>query len=172
MIKKSMAGTLLIAGILLAVITGVLYLPKVIHFGDEVSAVSRHDCMERDSACRSLIKNVGEVSLLIEPASLPAMKLLNLTVTVPAKEIASVMVQFVGRDMDMGLQPVALAPDPSTPHVWRGEGTISLCTMNPDMVWMARLIVVASNQTVISEFVLGATMHNIAVKEGTRNKNT
>ncbi|MCK5894490.1 MAG: hypothetical protein KAG53_08830 [Endozoicomonadaceae bacterium] len=159
MIKNSMLGTLLIVGILLTVVAGVLYIPKVIYSGDEASAVSRHDCMERDSACRSLIKNVGEVSLLIEPASLPAMKPLTLTVNVPAKEVTSVMVQFVGRDMAMGLQPVALAPDPFTPQVWRGEGVISLCTIDPDMVWMARLIAVVSNQTVISEFVLGVAMH-------------
>lgn len=154
-----MVKTLLIGGMLLAVIGGALYIPKIIHLRDEVSVVSHYDCTERDSLCSGMIENFGEVSLLIEPASLPVMEPLKLVVNVPVKEVTSVTLQFVGLKMEMGLQPVVLVQDPLAPQSWRGEGMVSLCTVDADMEWLARLTAVTSNKTYVSEFLVGSAKH-------------
>ncbi len=150
---------LLIAGGIIVGMGLMLYLPRLFNPIDITPSISRYDCLNRDVPCQAELDTVGPVFLQIEPASLPAMQSLSLTATLPIKNVDAVSVQFVGRDMDMGLQPVMLARDSESDIRWRGEGVISLCTVNSAMVWLARLNIVVSGKAHVMEFVLGPATH-------------
>ncbi len=150
---------LLVAGCIVVGIGLVLYLPRLFNPIDTIPPIGRYDCLNRDVRCQAEMDAIGRVSLQVEPASLPSMQPLSLTVMLPTESVDAVSVQFVGRDMDMGLQPVVLLRDSDSGTHWRGEGVISLCTVNSEMVWLARLNVAVSGKAHMIEFVLGPTAH-------------
>ena len=155
--KKLLTASCIVIGIGL-----ILYLPSLIHQGETERSVGRYDCLIRDTACNATLDGVGQVSLQISPSTLPVMQPLALAVQLPEKEVKevdAVSVQFVGRDMDMGLQPVRLSRESGTDTLWRGNGVISLCTVNADMAWLARVTFVVSGKPYRVEFLLGQAGH-------------
>ena len=107
MVKK-----LLTTGLILASVWMILFFPRMMHKTEAEPSISRHDCLTRDAVCDGTIETLGQVSLQIEPADLPVMKPLMLTIKVPVNAVEAVSLQFVGQDMDMGLQPVTLTRNP------------------------------------------------------------
>ncbi|GAA4651290.1 hypothetical protein GCM10023116_35740 [Kistimonas scapharcae] len=154
-----MGKRLLLAGLILIAIALLLNLPGILRQINGEPAVRQYDCLDREQECLAASTSIGQVSLSIEPASLPAMQPLSLTVNASDRRVDSVNLQFIGRDMNMGLQPVPLIRNADHPDLWQGEGVISLCTVDADMVWLARVTVMASGKPYVVEFVLGAATH-------------
>jgi len=150
---------LLTIGLILASVWMILFFSRMMHQREVDPSIGRSECLIRDTACYAEVDSVGQISLQIEPANLPVMQSLMLTVKVPVKTVDAVSLQFVGQDMDMGLQPVTLTRNPEVSGLWQGEGAISLCTVNPDMSWLARVKVMVSGKPHIVEFLLGPATH-------------
>ena len=154
-----MGKRLLLAGLILIAIALLLNLPGILRQINGEQAVGQYDCLDRERECLAASTSFGLIALSIEPVSLPAMQPLSLTVNVPDRRVEFVKLQFVGRDMNMGLQPVTLIQNADNPDLWQGEGVISLCTVDADMVWLARVTVMASGKPYVVEFVLGPAAH-------------
>ncbi|GHE21024.1 hypothetical protein [Halomonas urumqiensis] len=78
-----------------------------------------------------------------------ALERVPLSVSLASVEAESVMVEFVGRDMDMGLHRFPLARDAD--GVFRGHGQVSLCTESV-MPWQARVVATTANGRVGGQF--------------------
>ncbi|WP_211830583.1 hypothetical protein [Kistimonas asteriae] len=154
-----MGKRLLLAGLILIAIALLLNLPGILRQIHGEQVISQYDCLDRERECLGASTSVGQIALSIEPVSLPAMQPLSLTVNVSDRRVESVKLQFIGRDMNMGLQPVTLIRNADNKDLWQGEGVISLCTVDADMVWLARVTVMASGKPYVVEFVLGPATH-------------
>ena len=96
-------------------------------------------CDLRLGACDASLGGAGRLRLdLGAEGEIRALERLPMTVTVEGVEAESVVVDFVGRDMDMGLHRYPLARDAD--GVFRGEGQIPICT-EAVMPWRARVLV-------------------------------
>ncbi|MFY0992747.1 hypothetical protein [Halomonas sp. C05BenzN] len=75
------------------------------------------------------------------PGRIQALEVLPLEVVLGGLEAESARVEFVGRDMDMGLHRFPLARDGE--GIFRGEGQVSICTESI-MPWRAKVVVETS----------------------------
>ena len=91
----------------------------------------------------------GVVSLRIAPGDLPALQPLDIKVELEGFSAQQVSMEFIGKDMPMGLWPFPLEREGGlfAAEHFTGEGSISLCTTDKNMVWLARLII-SSESTV------------------------
>lgn len=76
----------------------------------------------------------GQVSFEITPADIPLMKTLTLRVTTNQLEVAGIVVEIRGLNMDMGLNRTVLQRDQE--DVWIGETILPLCSQRR-MEWEA-----------------------------------
>ncbi|MDP0562960.1 MAG: hypothetical protein QS721_11810 [Candidatus Endonucleobacter sp. (ex Gigantidas childressi)] len=114
-------------------------------------------CLVADG-CR-INENGVSVIFRVLPASLPVLQPLQLEVILEGISAESVSVEFVGRDMPMGLMPVRLKKQwysILTEH-YKGEGSISFCTSDSQMVWIARLSIKTQSHLSVVEFELQQT---------------
>ena len=95
----------------------------------------------------------GVIVLDIVPDNLPVMKPLEIALTLEGLEAERVSMQFQGRDMAMNLAPFQLFPQDSG-HVYGGTGYISYCTIEKDMVWLAKLEIEAEESLITVIFEL------------------
>jgi len=97
----------------------------------------------------------GSVDLKVTPESMPAMEPLALSVVITGVKASDVSVEFVGRDMPMGLEPVTMraAGSLADSHRYEGTGMISFCSIDNQMVWLARVNITTkkATQTVVFE---------------------
>ena len=101
----------------------------------------------------------GVVDLTINPASLPVLQPLALAVTLTGIEAQQVTLEFVGRDMPMGLEPIILQRSGSKAGSERyiGTGGISFCTVDKEMVWLARIHITTKEEVKAVIFELEAS---------------
>ena len=87
----------------------------------------------------------GDVSVIfrVSPVSLPVLQPLKLEVVLKGIKAENVSVEFVGRDMPMGLMPVRLERQWNAALVerYKGVGSISFCTTDNSMIWIARILI-------------------------------
>jgi hypothetical protein len=96
-------------------------------------------CDIRQGPCRAPLGDGRSLALdLGADGEVRALESLPLTVALEGVEAESVVVDFVGRDMDMGLHRYPLARQAD--GVFRGEGQIPICT-EAAMPWRARVII-------------------------------
>ncbi len=97
------------------------------------------DCELSQGACGAALGEGGSLTLdLGVDGEIRALERLPMTVALEGIEAESVVVDFIGRDMDMGLHRYPLArQDDGT---FRGEGQIPICTETV-MPWRARVII-------------------------------
>ncbi|WP_426416047.1 hypothetical protein [Aestuariirhabdus sp. LZHN29] len=86
--------------------------------------------------CHTELPGLGAVQLSIQPPTLPHDQPLEVSVQAPAA-VREASVQFIGKEMYMGLQPVPLIPD-DTNH-YRTSTRISYCTVDSAMRWQAEV---------------------------------
>ena len=95
------------------------------------------------SLAEGCVLDTGKARVLFNvlPASLPALEALELDVVLEGINAEQVSVEFMGRDMPMGLMPVILKREGYgwlSQH-YTGVGSISFCASDRQMVWVARL---------------------------------
>ncbi|MCA1770608.1 MAG: hypothetical protein LC652_11930 [Halomonas sp.] len=108
------------------------------------------DCELNEGACRAALGEDASLTLdLGVDGEIRALEILSMTVALEGVEAESVVVDFVGRDMDMGLHRYPL--DRQSDGIFRGEGQIPICTETV-MPWRARVIVTSGERRVGSGF--------------------
>ncbi|TFH85298.1 hypothetical protein EQG41_17800 [Billgrantia azerbaijanica] len=96
-------------------------------------------CDLQAAPCSATLGNYGQLTFaLAAPDGIRALAPLPLTVTLSGVDASAVRVDFVGRDMDMGLHRFPLERQPD--GRFHGQGQVSLCTEDI-MSWQARVVV-------------------------------
>ncbi|BBI65124.1 hypothetical protein HSBAA_64300 [Vreelandella sulfidaeris] len=90
------------------------------------------------SPCSATLGDKGRVTLHVQVnGRIDALEVLPLEVEVEGVKATQVDVDFVGRDMDLGLHRFALSA--SAPGHFQGQGQVGMCTQAV-MPWRARVI--------------------------------
>jgi len=85
-----------------------------------------------------MLGDKGRVTLHIQTnGRIEALEILPLDVKVDGLKATQVDVDFIGRDMDLGLHRFALTAQ--SPHHFQGQGQVGICTQTV-MPWRARVI--------------------------------
>lgn len=95
-------------------------------------------CDLRQGPCLARLPGGGQISLGIEPRSLPATQPLELLVLIEGLDAREAVVDFQGVDMNMGFNRVPLQPSAS--GRFGGSGTLPACVRSR-MTWEARVLV-------------------------------
>lgn len=96
------------------------------------------DCNLHTQACGATLGDKGRITFAIEAnGRIEALAILPLTVAVEGIAVDHVSVDFIGRDMDLGLHRFALTS--TTSGQFHGQGQVSICTQAV-MPWRARVI--------------------------------
>ncbi|WP_240454142.1 hypothetical protein [Halomonas sp. NO4] len=96
-------------------------------------------CDLQEAPCTATLGSQGELQFaMAAPDGIVALAPLPLTVTLEGVDASAVRVDFVGRDMDMGLHRFPLERQPD--GRFHGQGQVSLCTEDI-MSWQARVVV-------------------------------
>jgi len=107
-------------------------------------------CELSQGPCRASLGEGGSLVLdLGAEGEVRALEVLPMTVALEGVEADSVAVDFIGRDMDMGLHRYPLARQAD--GAFRGEGQIPICT-EAVMPWRARVIVTRGDHRLGSGF--------------------
>lgn len=107
-------------------------------------------CELRQGACRAPLGEEGSLTLdLGADGNIRALEILPVTVVLEGIEAESVVVDFIGRDMDMGLHRYPLVRQAD--GAFRGEGQVPVCTETV-MPWRARVIVTSGERRLGSGF--------------------
>ncbi len=107
-------------------------------------------CDLAQGPCRAALGERGSLSLdLGAEGEVRALEILPMTVALEGVEAESVVVDFIGRDMEMGLHRYPLTRQDD--GRFRGDGQIPICTEQV-MPWRARVIVDQGDERLGSGF--------------------
>ena len=142
--------------LVVAVLAGLVMAPKIIRSqsSQALTELSYKQSCKVPDGCRVKLDE-GLVTLMIFPGDLPPLQNLNIEVGLEGIAARKVTMEFIGRDMAMGLMPFPLfrqKPFKGT-DIYRGTGSISVCTVDNNMVWLARLVITSEStvRTVVFE---------------------
>ena len=99
-------------------------------------AIAEGLCDLRTAPCVSVFPNGNKVSFSINPKTIPILQPLTLSVETEGFEASSVRVDFIGLNMDMGINRSVLKAKNKTHY--EGEFIIPIC-VNSRMEWEARV---------------------------------
>lgn len=129
----ALAGLLLVAVIALALMRAW----PVLHPTPIRVAEPDPTCDLRLGPCEARFPGRGSVRFAIEPRTIPVVTPLRLTVATTGIEVSAAEVDFVGIDMNMGYNRVALTEAGS--GLYEGRGTLPVC-VRQRMDWEARVL--------------------------------
>jgi hypothetical protein len=132
----------------LALLAG-YFLRPLLHPQAQLSAPLNTACDLRAGPCTSTLPDGGRVTLSIEPRSLPLARPLEIEVRLQGIEARDAAVDFVGVNMDMGLNRAPL--EPAGGGRFTGTGMLPVCSRNR-MVWDARVLVETPGGLVAAPF--------------------
>lgn len=137
---------------LLALAAALWYLVSHLVRGDQGIAwyAAAAPCELHRSSCQAMLGGARRLSLAADaPNGIRALELLPLTVTLEGVEATAVHVDFVGRDMDMGLHRFPLeAQDDGR---YEGLAQVPICT-EATMPWLANVVVETADGRLGSRF--------------------
>ncbi|TVP52633.1 MAG: hypothetical protein EA345_00595 [Halomonas sp.] len=108
------------------------------------------NCDLHTAPCSATLGDKGRITLQIQAnGRIDALQILPLEVEVDGVKASHVEVDFVGRDMDLGLHRFGLTA--SSPSHFHGQGQVGICTQNV-MPWRARVILETAEGKVGSWF--------------------
>ena len=139
---KQCMGMLLVAMVLLAILVVPRQLQQLLHSPvDKTREYHQLNC--RVSEGCQLRQSVSGVTLVIKPYTMPLLQPLQVDVVVTGIEPESVSLEFVGRDMPMGLAPHSLSLHRSANDEWHYQGVamVTFCPVDRNMVWLVELII-------------------------------
>ncbi|WP_172807552.1 hypothetical protein [Endozoicomonas ascidiicola] len=140
----------LISAILLVALASVFYVSKYLK---NAQNISDKPVVKITSYCQtvvgcSAILDGNEVTLHISPPGLPAAQPLDISVSISGLAAENVTMEFIGRDMHMGLMPFVLQELPPTDigtKTFMGVSSVSFCTVDNTMIWTAELKIETAN---------------------------
>jgi hypothetical protein len=130
-----MTATALLAGLALA--AGYALRP-LISPDAALSAPVNTSCDLSAGPCASGLPGRGRIILSVEPRGIPVLQPLEISVRVEGLQAQDASVDFVGVNMDMGLNRAPLEPDGQ--GRFTGRGMLPVCARSR-MVWDARVLV-------------------------------
>jgi hypothetical protein len=108
------------------------------------------NCDLHTAPCSATLGDKGHITLHVKAnGRIDALEILPLEVEVNGLKATQVEVDFVGRDMDLGLHRFGLTA--SSPGHFHGQGQVGICTQNI-MPWRARVILETAEGKVGSWF--------------------
>lgn len=113
------------------------FLRPLLHPEAELSAPLNTACDLRAGPCTSTLPDGGRITLSILPRSLPLARPLEIEVRLEGVDAREVAVDFVGVNMDMGLNRAPLQP--AGEDRFTGSGMLPVCARSR-MVWDARVL--------------------------------
>lgn len=113
------------------------------------SAPLNPDCDLRSGPCTGKLPGGGDISLSIEPHSIPVVKPLQLSVRTQGLEAESVEVDFSGADMNMGFNRPRLSREAG--GLFQGTAMLPVC-VRARMTWEARVLVHTPSGLVAAPF--------------------
>ncbi|RDB42203.1 hypothetical protein DU490_14435 [Halomonas sp. DQ26W] len=143
---------LMMLATLLALAAALWYVVSHLERGDQGVAwyPAAAPCELHRSSCQALLGNSRRLSLAADaPRGIRALDLLPLTVTLEGVEATAVHVDFVGRDMDMGLHRFPL--DAQDNGRYEGMAQVPICTEST-MPWLANVVVETGDGRLGSRF--------------------
>lgn len=94
-------------------------------------------CQLNDGACLFDSPYFGVIRIEVSPRDFPAFKPLVTTVSVESTLLKAVALSLQGKDMYMGPNSTALAK--VSDHIWEGQTSIPVCSVDPSMTWLVQL---------------------------------
>ncbi|EWG98072.1 hypothetical protein [Halomonas sp. BC04] len=142
----------MILATLLALAVALWYLVSHLVRGDH--GIAWYDaaapCEFHRSSCQVMLGDARYLSLAADaPGGIRALELLPLTVTLEGVEATAVHVDFVGRDMDMGLHRFPLEAQDNGRY--EGVAQVPICT-EATMAWLAQVVVETTDGRLGSRF--------------------
>jgi archaellum component FlaF (FlaF/FlaG flagellin family) len=141
---------------LMVIIGGTLYVffnQNVSEAGDAVEAASDSEiiridqdnetCSLQKNACVVTIPQLGQITFEITPREIRMNTPLILRLTADSQKAAEVWVDFLGVDINMGYNRVALKK--SEGNVYLGEATLPVCSTG-SMTWQATILLKLNDQ--------------------------
>ncbi|KAE8437857.1 hypothetical protein [Vreelandella piezotolerans] len=129
---------ILVTGLALAACTWYVFANWLRDDRDIVWFIPNGECNLHRAPCSATLGDKGELTLTIDTdGRIEALEVLPLDVEVEGVNPRHVTVDFVGRDMDMGLNRFALTA--TAPGHFHGQGQVGVCTQAV-MPWRARVI--------------------------------
>lgn len=144
-------------GISLVLIAVLVFIPRYFKSESEtgLTGQSFHKRCLVAEGCR-LTAADSEIELRIKPSDLPKLEPLDVEVLLRGLSADRVTMEFFGRDMPMGLAPFPLYKQSSFfgPSVFSGVGNLTFCTVDKDMIWLARLVIESGSEVTTVVFEL------------------
>ena len=148
------------------------YQSELINHVDSI-AKSDDNCQLNVSACEASFQIIDEsshltqttfktVKLSIDPNPIPLLKPFNLKVKAGLDRINKVVVEFKGKEMDMGPNQTELALQKD--GYYTGQGVLPICTIDT-MNWVAQVYIQTDKKLFLSQF--NFVTHNKVVQNTT-----
>ncbi|MET4693805.1 hypothetical protein [Endozoicomonas lisbonensis] len=129
------------------VVTAPGLLQQSLRSAEEKGKEYHHSSCQVSAGCQ-LDYPDGSIKLVIKPYTMPVLQPLQVDVLVHGAKPEAVSLEFVGRDMPMGLMPYSLSPQQNSAgrwgnDQWRYQDTamITFCPVDRNMVWLAKVVV-------------------------------
>jgi hypothetical protein len=135
--KHRYTGSIIAACILLILVVAANQFKHLLMPVSDIHIAVDKQCDLRTAACHSVLVDGGEVRFEITPKTLPVLQPLRLTVSTQDIEATAVTVNFVGVNMDMGINKTVLSKNSS--DTFTGITQIPAC-MHAKMDWVANVI--------------------------------
>lgn len=140
---KQYAGCVLVLGCLLILLCLPVLLQKQAFHSSDNKRLKRYQSLCKVSeGCEKTFVG-GSISLIISPYYMPVMQPLQIDVVVRGEQPQAVSLEFIGRDMPMGLMPYDLPMVPSNKgeFLYQGTAMITFCPVDRHMIWLAQLVI-------------------------------
>lgn len=144
-------------GVLVVLIAAFVFLPRYFKLESE-TGLTRQSYQKKclvSEGCR-LTTGDSQIELNIRPSSLPKLEPLDVEVRLKGLSADRITMEFIGRDMSMGLAPFPLYKQPSFfgSTVYSGVGNLTFCTVDKEMVWLAKLVIESGSEVTTVVFEL------------------
>ena len=140
-------GAVLLALVLTLILIATLVtapglLQQSLRSAEEKAREYHHSSCQVSAGCQ-LDYPDGSIKLVIKPYTMPVLQPLQVDVLVHGAEPEAVSLEFVGRDMPMGLMPYSLSlQNRSTGRRhYQGVAMITFCPVDRNMVWLAKVAI-------------------------------
>ena len=150
--KKSSTGNLwLLIAVLMFLMLLLLGYQFKYRFAPDVSAIATLDksCDLHKGECWSDLPSGGQVSFAINPKSIPVLQPLEFTVEIRDINVATISVDLVGINMDMGYNHVNL--ERMGKNLFKGTSIIPICVRDK-MEWEARVFLQKDQTLLMAPF--------------------
>ncbi len=121
----------------------------------DITATPEAGCDLQRQACRAALPDGRSIELSIAPRPIPVVAPLAVTATLNGFTAQSVVIDFAGVTMNMGLNRTTL--NSSDQRHFAGESTLPVCVTGR-MAWQATALIAAEGQKIAATFLFDAPL--------------